>query len=42
MIHGGLRYLENAEFKLVSEAVVDAMIAADALGRQRKKLIGMA
>jgi glycerol dehydrogenase len=30
----------NHPFKITSEAVVDAMIAADALGRQRKELAG--
>jgi glycerol dehydrogenase len=31
---------ENHPFEVTSESVVDAMIAADALGTQRKKLLG--
>jgi hypothetical protein len=34
--HGSL--CENHPFEVTSEGVIDAMIAADALGRQRKDL----
>jgi glycerol dehydrogenase len=33
---------QNHPFEVTSQSIVDAMIAADALGQQRKKLAGMA